>query len=150
MSKIYCINIEKETLLNSYYRKVLATTDHQQLVVMSLKAKEDIPMEIHPKVDQFIRIEKGNGKAIIGKDKKEEYELPENTIIMIPAGTYHQIINVSDTDDLKLYTIYSPPNHAPNKIDIIKPPEVLPDRENFKYKYLKYKDKYLGLKNQLN
>src|SRR5438552_1714999 len=105
-NKIFTINIEKETLANIFFRKVLFTTKYQQLVIMNIKPKEDIPFEIHPNHDQFIRIEKGNGIALIGKNKESKYELHDGSIIMIPANTYHQIVNISEIEDLKLYTIY--------------------------------------------
>ena len=143
MSAIYRINIETDTLQNTNFRKVLATSGNQQLVVMNLKPKEDIPMEIHHNVDQFFRIEKGKGKVLIGKSGNEEYELSDGIIIMIPAGTWHRIINTSTTEDLKLYTIYSPPNHPPNKIEISRPED---QQGGVHLKYLKYKQKYMNLK----
>ncbi len=138
---IFYINIEDTTLNNEYYRKVLYTTKKQQLVVMSLKPGEDIPKEIHKDHDQFIRIESGEGVALIGEAGSTKYKLTDGISIIIPAGTYHQIINTSKTDKLKLYTIYSPPEHDSNRIDIRKP--------YAKQKYLKYKEKYITLKNNL-
>jgi mannose-6-phosphate isomerase-like protein (cupin superfamily) len=103
----YVGNIEEETLQNTNFRKVLHTGTHSQLVVMSLKPGEDIGMEVHPTVDQFIRIEQGHAKAILDG---EEFDLPEEFVVIIAAGTKHNIVNIGDTE-LKLYTIYSPPNH---------------------------------------
>lgn len=103
----YVSNIEKETLENSNFRKVLYTAPNSQLVVMALQPNEDIGMEVHKEHDQFIRIEKGSGKAIL--DSKE-YKLSNNFAVVIPAGTKHNIINTGDTL-LKLYTIYSPAEH---------------------------------------
>ena len=108
------------TIENNNYRKVISTTSHQQLVLMSLKPKEEIGMEIHKKVDQFIRIEKGTALAIIGKENPKKYKLKKEFFITIPAGTYHNIINIGRSD-LKLYSIYSPPNHKPGTIHKIKP-----------------------------
>ena len=110
-------NIGEMTINNNNYRKVINTTNHQQLVVMSLKPKEEIGEEVHHKVDQFIRIEKGTAVAIIN-DKK--IILKKEHFITIPAGTNHNIINIGRSD-LKLYSIYSPPNHKPGTIQKSKP-----------------------------
>lgn len=104
----YNTNIEKSALENSNYRKVLYTGKHSQLVLMSLKPKEDIGMEIHPESDQFFRIEKGQGICIIDNN---EYSISDGAAVVVPAGTMHNVINTSDTEDLKLYTIYCPPHH---------------------------------------
>ena len=145
MSNIFNINIEKETLDNINFRKVLNTTKNQQLVVMSLKPNEHIPFEVHLQNDQFFRVEKG--KIIARINKIKDVELNDGDIIMIPAGTWHEIINVSSTNDAKLYTIYSPPTHAPNKIDYVQPKNENSieggNLEYYKKKYLKYKTKYL-------
>ena len=101
-------NIEKETLENENFRKVLYTSKHSQLVLMSLRPNEEIGMEVHPDNDQFFRFEKGQGKCIIDEN---EYELADGSVIVVPAGAEHNIINVSDSEDLKLYTIYSPAHH---------------------------------------
>lgn len=106
-------DIEKKTLENEYFREVLFTAPHSQLVVMALKAGEDIGMEVHPDTDQFFRIEAGRGKAIL--DGKE-YELKDGSALVIPAGTEHNILNTSTTESLKLYTVYSPPNHPDGTI----------------------------------
>ena len=113
--KHYIRSIEKETLKNNFFRKVLFTGKHEQLVVMCLKPKEEIGNEIHPKTDQFFRIEKGEAKFILnnGKDK---HVAKEGYAVIVPAGTYHNVINISRTKKLKLYTIYSPPNHKPGII----------------------------------
>lgn len=144
MSNVFHTNIEDETINNTCYRKVLSTTNNQQLVLMSLNPKEDIDFEIHPNNDQFIRIEKGTGIALIGKNKEIRYDLSDGMIIIIPANTWHQIINTSDTDSMKLYTIYSPPHHPAGRIDITKP--FIQDGGTYKSKYQKYKSKYLALK----
>jgi mannose-6-phosphate isomerase-like protein (cupin superfamily) len=104
----FSANIEKETLANKNFRKVLYTGKHSQLVLMSLKPKEEIGMEVHPDNDQFFRFEKGRGKAIIDG---HEYRIRDGSVIVVPAGAQHNILNVSDTEDLKLYTIYSPAHH---------------------------------------
>lgn len=127
MNNVYSINIENETLMNNNYRKVLFTSTHQQLVVMNLKPGENIDKEVHHEHDQFIRIEKGQG---IAKFDNKQIELNDGIILMIPAGSEHEILNSSKTQDLKLYTIYSPPEHPKNKLNIQKP-------INKKYKLLK-------------
>jgi mannose-6-phosphate isomerase-like protein (cupin superfamily) len=114
-------NIGEMTTTNNNYRKVINTTSRQQLVLMSLKPKEEIGMEIHKKVDQFIRIEKGSAIAIIGKDESQKkYKLKKEYFITIPAGTYHNIINTGRSE-LKLYSIYCPANHKPGTIQKVKP-----------------------------
>ncbi len=101
-------NIEKNTLENTNFRKVLYTGKHSQLVLMNLKPKEEIGMEVHENNDQFFRFEQGSGKCVIDDN---EYEISNGTAIVIPAGAKHNIINTSDTTELKLYTIYSPAHH---------------------------------------
>jgi mannose-6-phosphate isomerase-like protein (cupin superfamily) len=100
-------NIEKETLENKNFRKVLYTAAYMQLVLMSLKPGEDIGLEVHG-VDQFFRFEKGKGKVIIGNN---EYEVKDGDVIIVPAGMPHNVINTSETEELKLYTLYAPPHH---------------------------------------
>lgn len=101
-------NIEAETLKNTDFRHVLYTGKHSQLVLMSLKPQEEIGMEVHKENDQFFRFEKGEGKCIIDGN---EYSLADGSAIVVPAGAQHNIINVSKTEELKLYTIYSPAHH---------------------------------------
>ena len=101
-------NIEKDTLANNNFRKVLYTGKHSQLVLMSLKPKEEIGLEVHEKNDQFFRFESGQGLSVIDG---HEYEVSDGTAIVVPAGAEHNVINTSDTAELKLYTIYSPANH---------------------------------------
>ena len=101
-------NIEKDTLENNNFRKVLYTGKHSQLVLMSLAPKEEIGMETHTDNDQFFRFEKGQGKCIINDN---EYDVSDGSAIVVPAGAEHNIINVSATEELKLYTIYSPAHH---------------------------------------
>jgi len=106
--KGFCSNIEKATLENENFRKVLYTGKHSQLVLMNLKPNEDIGMEVHNENDQFFRVEKGQGKCIIDGN---EYTIQDGSAIVVPAGAQHNIINLSDSEDLKLYTIYSPAHH---------------------------------------
>jgi mannose-6-phosphate isomerase-like protein (cupin superfamily) len=106
--KGFSTNIEEATLENSNFRKVLYTSKHSQLVLMSLKPGEDIGMEVHEENDQFFRFEKGQGKCIIDGN---EYDVGDGVAVVVPSGAQHNIINTSKTDYLKLYTIYSPPHH---------------------------------------
>ncbi|HVZ67057.1 MAG TPA: cupin domain-containing protein [Patescibacteria group bacterium] len=106
-------NIEKETLDNSDFRRVLFTGQHAQVVLMSLKPKEDIGMEVHEIVDQFIRIEKGNGKVIMNG---EEHVISDGSAFVVPAGTEHNVINESEDSEMNLYTVYSPPHHRDGTI----------------------------------
>ncbi|KKS18984.1 MAG: hypothetical protein UU78_C0097G0006 [Candidatus Roizmanbacteria bacterium GW2011_GWC2_41_7] len=106
-------NIEKATLENDNFRKVIYTAKHSQIVLMSLLPGEEIGEEVHDTLDQFFRFEKGQGKAVING---VESDIGDGSAVIIPAGTKHNIINTSQADSLKLYTIYSPPNHADGTI----------------------------------
>ena len=110
----YAGNIEKETLENNYFRKVIFTGKHAQLVLMSLQPNEEIGDEVHHNVDQFFRIEQGEAKFVL--NEKEIHIVKDGDAVIVPAGTYHNIINNSKTSKLKLYTIYSPPNHPDKTI----------------------------------
>lgn len=105
--KGYITNIERTTIENEDFRKVLYTAKNMQLVLMSLQPKEEIGEETH-ELDQFIRIEQGDAKAVLDG---VEHALPADHAVVIPAGTKHNIINVSETETLKLYTLYAPPEH---------------------------------------
>jgi len=101
-------NIEKDTLKNKNFRKVLYTSAHSQLVLMSLEPKQEIGAETHPENDQFVRFEGGTGRVEIDDNK---YSVKDGDAVVIPAGAKHNVINTSKTDELKIYTIYSPPHH---------------------------------------
>ena len=101
--------IETETLKNDYFRRVLFTGKHTQLVVMCLQPGEEIGKEMHPDVDQFFRIEEGEARFVLGE--KEEHLVRDGDAVVVTAGTYHNVLNTSSTTPLRLYTIYSPPNH---------------------------------------
>ena len=104
----YKTNIEKETLENENFRRVLYTAKYSQLVLMSLLPKEEIGMEVHPDRDQFFRFESGEGKVFIDEN---EYEVGDGDAAIVPAGARHNVVNTSETLKLKLYTIYSPAEH---------------------------------------
>ena len=122
----YHTDIEKKTEENEYFREVLFTGPHSQLVVMALKPGEDIGMETHPDTDQFFRVEEGKGKAVLDG---QEYELEDGSAIVIPAGTEHNVINTSSTKTLKMYTIYTPPEHPDGIIHKTKAEAVAYDHE---------------------
>ncbi len=113
----YTDNIEDRTLENSNFRKVLYTGKYMQLVVMSLKPGEEIGQEVHDTVDQFFRIEEGEAKVIMNG---EETVLNDDMVAIVPAGTEHNIINISEDEELKLYTIYTPPNHPEDTVHTTK------------------------------
>lgn len=113
MKDFFVGNIEDLTIKNNNFRKVLFTAKKCQLVLMSLKPLEDIGMETHRGVDQFIRIEKGHGVVILNGKKME---IKDGSAIVIPAGIEHNVINTSKRIALKLYTIYSPPEHPEGTI----------------------------------
>jgi len=106
--------IEKQTLKNDYFRQVLFTGKHAQLVVMCLQPGEEIGNEVHDHVDQFFRVEEGEAKFIL--NGSEEHVVHASDAAIVPAGTYHNVINTSKTAKLKLYTVYSPPNHPDGTI----------------------------------
>ena len=103
----YVINIEKAAGDNENFRKVLYTAKNSQLVLMSLKPGEEIGEETH-NLDQFIRCETGKGKAILNAI---EYAIEDGSSVVIPSGVKHNIINALESGEMKLYTLYSPPNH---------------------------------------
>lgn len=102
-------DIEKMTVMNENFRDVLYTGKYCQLVVMCLKGGEDIGREVHAKVDQFFRVEEGKAKFIF--NDTEVHDVKAGGAVVVPAGTYHNVVNASKTRKLKLYTLYSPPNH---------------------------------------
>lgn len=111
---VYFGKIEELTLNNNFFRQVLFTGKHTQLVVMSLKPSEEIGNEVHENIDQFFRIEKGTAKFVI--NNSEEHLAGNGDAVVVPAGTFHNVINSSATEELKLYTLYSPPNHPEGTI----------------------------------
>jgi|SRR5687768_901003 len=105
----YVTNIEQDTLANEDFRRVLFTGPHTQLVLMTLQPGEDIGRETHEDIDQFIRVESGEGEALLDGT---QHQLGDGSAVVIPAGVEHNIINTSSSTRLKLYTLYSPPEHA--------------------------------------
>jgi mannose-6-phosphate isomerase-like protein (cupin superfamily) len=113
----YLTDIEEKTIKNNNFREVLNTTPQSQLVVMALQAGEEIGMEVHNDIDQFLRIEAGTGKAVL--DGKE-YPLKDGSAVVVPAGVEHNIINTSKNEPLKLYSIYTPPEHPDGTVHATK------------------------------
>lgn len=108
MKKGFSTAIEKKTLANRNFRQVLYTGKHSQLVLMSLRPGEEIGMEVHGHLDQFFRFEKGQGKVFVDKTV---YKVKDGDCAIVPAGARHNVVNTSRKSELKLYTIYSPPEH---------------------------------------
>ena len=109
----YVVDIEAKTLENENFREVLFTAKHSQLVVMTLQPGEEIGMEHHDGRDQFIRVEAGQGEAIIDG---ERHPLRDGSAVVIPSGAEHNVVNTSRIEPLRLYTIYSPPEHPDGTI----------------------------------
>lgn len=148
---MYNTNIEKDTVTNNLFRKVIFTSDKIQLVLMSLNVGENIPEEIHENIDQFFRIEKGKGKFIISE---KIIEVTDGDCVIIKAGTKHEVKNIGN-EELKMYTIYTPPNHPNNTIDerlndAVEREEIFEKLEEMKTKASKYKKKYLKLIKLIN
>ena len=125
--KGYVGNIEDATKENDNFRKVLYTAKFSQLVVMSLKPNEEIGEEVHT-LDQFIRIESGKGKAVLDG---VESEIADNFAIVVPAGTKHNFINTSSDAPMKLYTIYSPPEHRDGVVHVTKDDAIADKTDEF-------------------
>ncbi len=109
MKKGYVIVLEGKTQKNSDFRRVLYTGSHSQLVLMNLRPKEEIGSEVHPNIDQFFRFEHGEGVVVIDG---VSHRVKGGYAAIVPAGARHNVINTSGSSDLKLYTIYSPPEHV--------------------------------------
>ncbi len=117
----YATNIERDTLKNKDYRRVVFTGKHTQLVLMTLQPREEIGLETHRGHDQFIRVEAGKGRVTIsGKD----HRVRDGSAVIIPAGARHNVVNTSDDEPLKLYTLYSPPEHPDGLVHRTKGEEV--------------------------
>ena len=124
-------DIEKLTLENTDYRRVIFTGNYSQLVLMSIPVGEDIEFEIHPYVDQFFHFEAGNGEIRLGKDQTTRFTVKDGSGVVIPANTYHYVINTGDSA-LKLYSIYSPPNHPKDRVEPVKVPEDTNNENKYK------------------
>ena len=116
----YVTNIEGDTLANEDYRRVLFTGPHTQLVLMTLRPGEDIGLETHGGHDQFIRVESGTGYVDLDG---ERHELRDGSAVVIPSGTTHNVVNSAEHDVLRLYTLYSPPEHPDGTVQRTKADE---------------------------
>lgn len=125
--KGYITNIEKLALENENFRRVLYTAKNSQLVLMSLLPGEDIGEEVHH-LDQFIRCESGEGKAVLDD---VEHNISDGFVVVVPAGAKHNILNTSSEKPLKLYTVYSPPNHKDGTIHNTKADAIADEEEHF-------------------
>ena len=125
--KGYVTAVEKETRKNSNFRRVLYTGKHSQLVLMSLKPLEEIGSEVHEDVDQFFRFEEGEGKVTIDG---VEHHVKDGDAVIVPAGARHNVVNTSKNSELKLYTIYSPPEHQDGVVRRTKA-EAIASEEHF-------------------
>ena len=119
-------NIERDTLEGKDFRRVLYTGKHSQLVLMSLQPKEEIGLETHPENDQFLRFEGGNGEVFIDGNR---YEVEDGYAVIVPAGARHNVVNLSETEELKIYTIYSPPHHNDGTVHATKEQAETDDEE---------------------
>jgi mannose-6-phosphate isomerase-like protein (cupin superfamily) len=126
VAKGFVQNLEKLTEENTNFRKVIYTAHHSQLVLMCLKPSEEIGMEVHPDNDQFLRIESGEGKAIIDGN---EQNFSAGFCVVVPAGSRHNIINTSKEYELKLYTVYSPAHHRLDVVQATKAEAEVSDEE---------------------
>ncbi|WKZ25946.1 MAG: cupin domain-containing protein [bacterium] len=125
--KGYKANIEKQTLENENFRQVRYTSKNFQLVLMALKPKEEIGLETHPDNDQFFRFEQGHGKVFIDQ---RTTEVSDGDAVIVPAGAKHNIVNISETEYLKFYTIYGPPHHKDKTVHKLKK-DALTSEEEF-------------------
>lgn len=124
----YISNIEELTEGNDNFRKVLYTSKYSQLVLMSLKPGEEIGEEVHQDIDQFFRFESGRGKVVIDG---VEHEVEDDFAVIVPAGANHNVINTSSEEPLKLYTIYSPPEHKDGIIHQTKEEAMADEDDHF-------------------
>jgi len=124
--KGYAADLEKLTRENEDFRRVLYTAQHSQLVLMNLRPGEEIGEETH-ELDQFLRIEEGKGKAVLNG---AEHLLQDGSAIVVPAGTRHNVINTSPNRPMKLYTIYSPPEHRDGTVHTAKA-DAMREEEHF-------------------
>ena len=118
--KGYSTNIERDTLENEDYRRVLYTGPNLQLVLMTVQPGDEIGLESHEGHDQFIRVEAGKGEALLGGEK---VPLEDGSIVIIPSGLEHNVTNTSDSEPLKLYTLYAPPEHPEDTVHPTKADE---------------------------
>lgn len=120
--KPYVLDIEEATLANGNYRTTLWTGAHLQMTVMTIPVGDDIGLEVHPDNDQFLRLEQGQGRCVMGPSENEvtfDEKVEDDWAIFVPAGTWHNVINTGD-EPMKLYAIYGPADHIPGTIHVTK------------------------------
>jgi len=120
--KAWVGNIETETLENTNFRTVLFTGENTQLTVMRIRPGEEIGVEMHDHLDQFLRVEAGSARVTLGPSKDEvteTHDLTDDWVVIVPGGVWHNVINTGD-DDLKLYSLYSPPEHPDGTVHATK------------------------------
>jgi mannose-6-phosphate isomerase-like protein (cupin superfamily) len=122
----YKVDLEKETKKNNYFRRVLYTAEHSQLVLMSLRPKEEIGEEVHAGIDQFFRVEQGKGAVVINGIR---HSVQDGSAVIVPAGSRHNVINTSASQKLKLYTVYSPPDHVDKVVHRTRSEAMAKDKE---------------------
>ncbi|HIH50423.1 MAG: cupin domain-containing protein [Candidatus Micrarchaeaceae archaeon] len=122
----YKVELERETKRNTYFRRVLYTTKNSQLVLMSLKPKEEIGAEVHKGIDQFFRFEQGKGAVVINGVR---HAVKDGSAVIVPAGARHNVINTSSTQGLRFYTIYSPPDHKDKIVHRTRADAIANDKE---------------------
>lgn len=130
LEPFYSENVSELTKQNTDYRRVIFTGKNQQFVLMSIEPMDDVEMEVHEDHDQFVRVEEGEGKVIMG-DK--EFKIVDDSAFIVPAGTKHQIINTSNSECLKFYAIYSPPEHKDKLVQKSNPNKLTDIKENIIY-----------------
>ncbi len=118
---MWSTNIEKDTVANKDWRRVIYTSKRLQVVLMAIPPGESLGLEVHPDTDQFFRVERGTG---ILKAGKKEQRLVDGSSAVVPSGVWHNVTNTSTTRWLKLYTIYSSPHHPKNRVDKTKADEI--------------------------
>lgn len=124
---VWSDNIEKLTKANTNWRNVIYTSDKLQISLMSVPPNEELGLEVHPKNDQFFRIESGQGKLVIGKPNAanhQDFLLTDGSAAVVPRGIWHNVINTSTTNPLKLYTLYGPPHHPLGTVDTTHTEEI--------------------------
>lgn len=127
--KVWSTDIEKDTTNNKWWREVIYTSRNLQVTLMSVPPKQDLNWEVHPRNDQFFRIEKGKGLLLTKPNQRSrtisEIKLYDGVAAVVPKGVWHNVVNTSNTQDLKVYTIYSPPHHPPKTIDKTHKDEII-------------------------
>ncbi len=124
----FVTNIEQDSIENKDFRRVLYTTKDMQIVVMSISPGEDVGLEIHKNIDQFFRVEEGEGRVIFNG---KEFLVKKGFAFVVPQGTKHNIVNTSLTKDLKIYTVYAPPRHKKDTVHVTRDDAMKDEKDQF-------------------